>query len=203
MQKPGPSERIVIGLTGSFGSGKSTVASIFRSQGAVVFDADKIVHRLIAPGTPVYRRVVREFGTGILHSDKSINRHTLGVLVFGKKSLLVRLNAIIHPEVIRIISKGLKRVRQGIAVIDAPLLFEAGLEKKADVLIVVKASRQNQIRRVQKRSSLATSAIVKRIRSQIPLCQKLGRADFVIDNDGTISETRKQVARIRRQLWRS
>lgn len=203
MRKQRPSDRIVIGLTGSFGSGKSTVASLFRSLGAAVIDADEIAHAVSRPGTAVWRRITREFGAGILNDDKSINRHRLGALVFGKKRLLTRLNTIVHPAVIRAINHGLGKVRRGMVVVDAPLLFEAGLEKKVDVLVVVKASRRVQVERIKKKSSLARSAIVRRIQSQIPLRQKIKRADFVIDNNGTVHETKKQVARIRRLLWRS
>lgn len=203
MPKQKPFNKIVIGLTGSFGSGKSTVASMFRSRGAIVIDADRIAHASIRPGRHAYRLIRKEFGSGILSNDKTINRRALGALVFSRKNLLARLNAIIHPSVIRAIDRGIAQARTGIVVVDAPLLFEAGLEKKADVLIVVRASQKNQIKRIQKKSSLTRLAIVKRIQSQIPLRQKARRADFVIDNDGTVKETRKQVARIRRQLWRS
>lgn len=198
-----PARRIIIGLTGSFGSGKSTVASIFRSSGAVIIDADRIAHAVIRPGNPAYRRIKKEFGSGILKEDKTIDRRKLALVVFGRKPLVSKLNALVHPQVIRGIGQRIKKARKGIVVIDAPLLFEAGMEKVADVLIVVNASQENQIQRIQKKSSLTRSAILKRTRSQIPLRQKVRRADFVIDNNGTVKETRKQVARIRRQLWRS
>ena len=192
-------DKIVVGLTGSFGSGKSTVASFFKAMGAAVIDADRISHEITLPGNLAYRRIIAEFGAGILNADTTINRPALACLVFGRKPLACRLNAIIHPVVIRMIAARIKKIRKGVIIVDAPLLFEAGMEKSTDCVVVVKASQVNQVRRIQKKSSLTTSAILKRIQSQIPLREKVRRADFVIDNNGTTKKTKKQVE----EIWKS
>ncbi len=195
--------KIVLGLTGSFGSGKTTVAGILKSYGAKIIDADRIAHTIIKPGSASYKKIIRIFGSAILNKDKSINRHNLGQIVFNNRALLVKLNSIVHPEVIRIIKDELRRAREGIVVIDAPLLIESGLNKLTHKLIVVKINRLKQLKRLQKKLGLNKRDIQLRINCQLPLEDKVRMADFVIDNNKTISETKKQVAQIRRKLWRS
>jgi dephospho-CoA kinase len=195
--------KIVIGLTGSFGSGKTTVAGIFRSLGAEIIDADKIAHALIKPRTGIYKKIVKIFGKDIINADKHINRERLARVVFNHRDLLKRLNRVIHPPIIRIIKKRIKAVSKGIVVLDAPLLIEAGLERTVDKLIVVTVTRKKQIERVRAKTGLSPQEILKRIHTQLPLSHKVRLADFVIDNSGTIGKTRKQVNAIRRLLWKS
>jgi dephospho-CoA kinase len=196
-------KKIVIGLTGSFGTGKTTVAGFFRSYGAKVIDADKIAHQVIRPGKKAYRKIVSVFGKGILKKDKSIDRAVLSELVFNKRNLLSRLNKIVHPEVIAVIMRNINASANKVIVLDAPLLIEAGLKKQVDKLIVVKATKSRQIERAGNRLSLSRAQIIKRIKCQIPLKNKLRLADFIIDNQGSIRQTKEQVRKIRRQLWRS
>lgn len=199
-----PSKRkIILGITGSFGSGKSTVARIFKSFGAQVIDADKIAHGCILFGTKTYKRIIRLFGKDILQKKGIINRRKLAEIVFNNKNLLKKLNNIIHPEVIRIIRSQIKLSKARIVVLDAPLLIEAKLKGLVDKLIVVKINRVKQVKRIQGKTSLSSTDILKRVRSQIPLREKARLADFIIDNNGPIRETRKQVERIRRLLWKS
>jgi dephospho-CoA kinase len=196
--------KIVIGLTGNFGSGKTTVAKILRSwKGARVIDADKIARALLVPGTRIYREVVRVFGRGILKKDRTINRRKLGRLVFEDKRLRRCLNKIMHPEVIRIIRRKIRSYPSGIIVLDAALLIEAGLMSEVDKLIVVKISPREQIRRLQDKTSLSRLEILKRISAQMAQNQKVRLADFIIDNSGTIEQTRKQAQVIRRVLWKN
>ena len=188
----------IIGLTGSIGTGKTFVASVFRSLGAEVLDADRIAHGVIRRPTVVYRKIVRIFGPGILDSRKNIDRKKLGRIVFGDKKKLSKLNRIVHPEVIRVIKKRTAGAGKGrVVVIDAPLLVEARLDRMVDALVVVTSSRKAQIDRCRKKSGLAESEVLKRIASQIPLKEKVRRADFIIDNNGTKTKTRKLV----RSVW--
>jgi len=196
-------KKIVLGLTGSFGSGKTTVAGIFRSYGAKVIDADRIAHSVIRPGTGVYRAIANAFGRGIFKKNKSVNRKKLAAIVFNDLGSLKRLNKAVHPEVIRIIKKKISLIPSGIIVLDAPLLIEKGLEKIADKLIVVDITGQKQIERLQKKIGADKPDILKRIKAQIPLRDKVRLADFVIDNSGSKKGTRRQVQKIRRLLWRS
>jgi len=191
-----PRKRVVVGLTGSFGSGKSSVAGIFAGRGAHVIDADKIAHSLIRPASSVYRRIIRVFGEDILKKDSTIDRRKLGEIVFNDKARLARLNRIIQPEIIRMIKSRIRAHTSGIIVLDAPLLVEAGLTKLVDTLIVVTISPDKQISRIMKKTGLLQSEIKKRIACQIPLAEKIIRADFVIDNDQTKSRTRRQALEV-------
>ena len=196
---------MVLGVTGSFGSGKSTVAGMFRDYGAGVLDADRIAHQSIRPGTAAYRRVVSVFGKGVLKKGRTIDRRKLGKIVFADKGLLVKLNGIIHPEVIAVIKKEIRKAKaQGKSkaiVLDVPLLIEAGLVKLADKIIVVKSGPATQAKRAMKRTGLSGEEIMERIKSQIPLRAKMRLADFIIDNNGTLDKTKKQVARLAKELF--
>jgi dephospho-CoA kinase len=196
-------KKMTIGLTGSFASGKTTVAGMFRSFGAAVIDADRISHGLIAPGMSAYKKIIKAFGRSVVKANGSIDRDKLGKIVFKDKALLNRLNHILHPEVIGVINKMIRGCRNKIVVVDAPLLIEAGLDKAVDKLIVVKIAKKKQIERAKIKTWLSAADISKRIRSQIPLCNKVRIADFVIDNSKTIEKTKEQAARIRRLLWRN
>lgn len=190
---------MVIGVTGSFGSGKTTVAKLFARCGATVIDADALVHKLISPGNRVYREVLREFGQRILGPNgEDINRKALAEIVFNNKSALRKLCGIIHPAVIRDIKA---RIRKNSpdkdVIIDAPLLIEAGLNRILDKLVVVKADKSTQAMRVIKKTGLSRCQIDKRISFQMPLKEKSKLADFIIDNNGSKSETERQV----RKIW--
>ncbi|MCM8799393.1 MAG: dephospho-CoA kinase [Candidatus Omnitrophica bacterium] len=167
---------MVIGITGSFGTGKSTVAKIFKSLGAKLIDADKIAHEFVSP----YRR--RE----------------LKDIVFKKKAYLELICKILHPLIISKIKKELKKLnpKKNIIVIDAPLLIETGLDRIVDYLVVVKTKRSIQIERIKKKTGLKEKDILRRIRFQIPLKKKVSLADFVIDNNSSIPNTKKQIIKI-------
>ncbi len=203
MPRPRKNKKSIIGLTGSFGSGKSTVAGIFAAYGARVIDADKIARAAVRRGSKVYKKIVTSFGNRVLARDKAIDRRKLAELIFNDPKQLKRLNAIIHPEVIRIIKAKINSLKKGVIVLDAPLLLEANLQRILDCLIVVKISRDKQFSRLIKRRSLKRADILKRIKSQISQKMKLRFADFIINNSGSLANTRKQVAQIRRKLWKN
>jgi len=189
----------VIGLTGGFGTGKTTVAEMLHALGAEVIDADRIARQLLRPQEKVYRKIVFLFGNKILKKGSlQIERKKLARIVFQNKLALKKLNKIIHPEVIRIIKGKLKKIKKKFVVIDAPLLLEAGLEKDVDILVVVKADNAKQIKRLKLKFGLAEEEIKKRIAQQMPLGEKIKKADFLIDNNGSKRQTRKSVER----LWR-
>jgi dephospho-CoA kinase len=197
------SKNIVLGLVGTFGSGKTTVAGYFRLLGAKVIDADLIAHSIIRPPGQVYKKIVRTFGARVLGKNRAIDRVRLGRLVFRDAKLVRKLNRITHPAIIRIIKDKIRRAKERVIVLDAPLLVEAGLERSADKLITVKAGRKNQLGRLLRRTRLNKDQILERLKAQIPISDKIRIADFVIDNNGLRKETRKQVVKIWRLLWKN
>jgi len=188
---------LVIGITGSFGTGKSTVAKIFASLGVKIIDADKIAHKILRHDNKVSKKIIKVFGQSILDNSKNISREKLGKVVFQNKKLLKKLCDIIHPEVIKKIRSEIGAFRakgkKAIIAIEAPLLIEAGLLGLVDRLVVVVTSKSNQIKRIHKKINLSTSAIKRRIDAQLPLSKKIRLADYIIDNNQTIALTRKQV----------
>ncbi len=194
---------LIIGLTGGFGTGKTYVASVFGSLGAREIDADRIAHKSIMRASPCYREVVSSFGKGILDRKGRIDRKRLASIVFSNKKELKRLNAIVHPYVIRRIKAKIRTAKESdIVVVDAPLLAEANLLCFVDKLVVVKAPREKQISRAMKRLGIGRKECMRRIRNQMPLYRKVALADYVIDNDGTKRETKKQVLKTWRMIWR-
>lgn len=172
---------MIIGVTGSVGTGKTTVARMFKRLGAYVVDADKIVHRIL---------------------DKSARQRLAG-FVFDQPGTLKKLCRIIHPLVKREIFSELKKHKSGRAiVIDAPLLIESGLDEKCDYLLVVKANLKQQLERASESLSLPEEQIRKRIKQQMPLRKKMRLADFVIDNRGTLKNTEKQVKEVWEEIWK-
>lgn len=202
-QSLNPKKKIIIGLTGSFGSGKTTVAGIFKEYGAKIIDADRIAHRIIRPKTKIYKKIVKAFGKDILKKDTAIDRSKLAKIVFDSPDLLKRLNNIVHPEVIRIIRGNVKAAQDKVIVLDVPLLIESALKNLVDKIIVVRIPKQKQIERIRKILLLSKTDILKRIDAQMSLSDKVRLADFVIDNSGAIEKTKKQVGKIRRLLWKN
>lgn len=192
-----------MGLTGSFGSGKSTVARFFKPLGAKIIDADRIARKVVRPKTKIYKKIIAAFGRQILKTNNQIHRDRLAHLVFNNKNYLQKLNKIMHPAIIRIIDDEIKTSKARLIVLDAPLLIEAGLRNMVDKLIVVKLSRRQQIQRLLKKTRLTKKDILKRIKQQIPLEEKIRIADFIIDNNGSMQNTQKQVKEIRRSLWKN
>lgn len=137
---------ILIGLTGGVATGKSTVAKMFQRCGAVVIDADELVREVVQPDKPAWREIVRRFGTAVLNSDKTINRQALGRIVFQNRAKLRQLERIIHPRVAReqtrLTRQATREDPHAVVVYDVPLLFEAGIDKRVDNIIVVSADQK-------------------------------------------------------------
>ena len=207
MLKRDKDKKIVIGVTGIFGSGKSTVSGMLKSYGLKIIDADKIAHRYLLPGTGTYKKILDCFGRGVLKKNDKIDRKKLGKLVFSNKKLLKKLNNIVHPKVIFDIREGIRKSKEKVVVLDAPLLLESGLRKIVDDLIVVIIERDELIRRLAKKTVLKRTEILKRLKSQIPQKVKSRFANFIIDNSGTVSETKRQVKKVMEKIeegmWRN
>lgn len=197
----GAKRKIIIGVTGGFGTGKTTVANMFKALGAVLLDADTMAHKTLKKNTSSYKKIVKVFGRRILDKSGRIDRQELADITFRNKSLIRKLCSIIHPLVIEEIEKSIANARDSRAiVIDAPLLIEAGLQKKADYLVVVKTSRSTQIGRAKKKFGLTSGEIIRRIKNQMPLGKKVRMADYVINNEGGIIKTKKSVKKIWKEI---
>ena len=198
-----------VGLTGGIASGKSLVSQTFTELGAHTIDADEIAHELMHPGEPVYDEIIKSFGSGILNPDKTVNRAKLAELAFDKrKPRIYELNRLIHPGVIERYERWMddigKRESDAIVMLEAALLLEAGLRRRFDQIIVVTCKPQQRIDRWAARHNLdpetAKTEVTRRMMAQAPVEAKIQAADFVIDNSGTVEETRKQVKDIYQQL---
>jgi len=189
-----------VGLTGGIASGKTTVGHVFAELGAYVVDADALAREIMAPGTAVHARIVERFGQEILGADGRVSRPALARRVFHDRRAREDLNAIVHPEVgveaARRIEAYAPRGRAPIAVFDAALLVESGLYRDFHKVVVVSCGRPTQIRRLLARDGLSMEEAEARIDSQATLDEKLAVADYVIDTEGTLRQTRRQVERI-------
>ena len=191
---------IVVGLTGGIATGKSTVAQMFKRCGAIIIDADQLARDVVRPGKPAWREIVKVFGDGVLNQDGSINRHALGTIVFHNRRKLRRLEHIIHPRVAReqqhLARRIAKRASHAVVVYEVPLLFESGAHQRVDTIIVVTADRETQIARLKHRNGMTRAEALRRIKNQMPLAQKVRRADVVLDGTGDKTLVRKEVRRL-------
>ena len=202
-----------VGLTGGIAAGKSVVGEMFVTLGAHLVQADRIAHSLMQPGEAVYNEVVRHFGREILNPDGSVNRAKLAEVAFGhpsdaegkRASRIEELNRIVHPVVIRSQDAWMEEMgRQdphAIAIVEAALILEAGAGERFDCLIVVTCSAEQRVARFAARQKIdldtARKEVMRRMAAQMPDESKIKAADYVIDNSGSLEQTREQV----RQVW--
>ena len=194
---------LVLGLTGGIASGKSTVAAIFADLGATVVNADRLARAVVVPGSPALAELVAAFGAAMLTPGGEADREALGRRVFADAVARERLNAITHPAIARLAEARLRELRAAgvpLVIYEAALLFEAGAEKRVDAVLMVTIDPVVQEQRLAERDRLAPGEIRARIAAQWPQAEKVARADFVIDNSGSLDETRGQVAALYRQL---
>lgn len=187
---------LVIGLTGSIGTGKSTIANKFKQLNIPVVDADKIAREVVEPHTETYRKIVETFGEEILHEDKTLNRKALGNIVFTDEKKRKQLNSIIHPairkEMLRQRDEWIAKGKECV-VLDIPLLYESKLTHFVDKVIVVYVDEEVQLKRIMERDQSSEEDAKNRIAAQIPVAEKAKRADAVIDNNGSIEHSYKQL----------
>lgn len=196
---------LIIGLTGGIVSGKTTVASMFKKLGAKIIDADKLGHSVILPHKSAWRKIVKIFGKDILQNDLTIDRKKLGKIVFANQILLKKLDEITHPEIVKLIKKEIDSVKnkednqKKILIIDAALIYETKIDRLMDKIIVVYIDEDEQIKRLIKRNNLSHDEALQRIKSQMPIKEKVKMADYVIDNSNSLNKTREQV----KKIWQS
>jgi dephospho-CoA kinase len=194
---------IIVGLTGSVGTGKSTVAKFFRQLGAYIVDWDELARAEMRPSSKAWKEIVEYFGKDFLNEDLTINRQKLAEVIFCDEEKLTELNHIVHPEVLKEDERMTSEIKSldpdAIIIKDIPLLFELTHPIFVDKIVVVSASERNQLRRLEERGMSCEDA-QSRVKSQLPLEEKIKSADFVINNDGSLEETKRQVKEIYNSL---
>ncbi len=188
--------RLIVGIGGNMGSGKSTVAAELRRYGARVIDADQLARGLLRQGTEEYRQLVAAFGKGILNKKGEIDRERLAQEAFSSKSKLKRLNEIMHPPIIKRIKEELNRIKTGLVVVDAALLFSCGLYKEMDVAILVTAPDGLRVKRMVK-AGFNKEDVERRLAVQGSDRKYWDKADFVLENQGSVAELKRKT----RALW--
>ena len=190
---------VIVGLTGSVGTGKSTVANLFKELGAYVVDWDELAREVTRPHLKAWKEIVEYFGKSILNEDLTINRQKLADIVFSDKEKVAKLNQIVHPEVLKEDERMTSEIKSldpnALIIKDIPLLFELTRPIFADRIVVVSASEQTQLKRLEE-MGMSREDAQSRIKSQLSLEEKIKSADFVINNDGPLEETKKQVEEI-------
>lgn len=189
----------IIGLTGGIASGKTTVGKYLQNSGLPVIDADEVARVVVRPGTPTYFSIVDRFGLGILTNDSQIDRPTLGQIIFNNKEKRDLLNSLVHPAIrLEIVQRSLWYFLRGhrAIVLDTPLLFESGMHRFVTCTLVVYVPPHLQKQRLMQRNGLNAGDAQARINSQMPIEKKKDLATYVVDNSGTMSETREQVDRM-------
>ncbi len=192
---------VVIGVTGGVGTGKSTVAKMFKQLGATVLDADVIAHQVMEPKRLAWRQIVKQFGEAMLNDDQTINRKQLAARIFADEEARKRLERIIHPQVLRHIKQQLprlKRRRVSAVVLDVPLLLEVGAQRLVDVVVVVTAPPEVQQERLHAKHGWSEEEIAARRGAQWDVPAKVALADYVVENRHGLEATRTQV----KQIWK-
>jgi len=189
----------LIGLTGNIASGKTAVAELLAKRGAVIIDADVLAREAVQRGSPALTAIVEKWGKGVLDADGNLDRAALRHIVFENQSDLDELNEIVHPEVGRLRSREVAAARdrgEKVVVCVIPLLFERHLADEFDVIVLVDAPRSLRMERMVRDRGIEEAEAMKMIASQMPADLKRARADFVIENAGSLEELEDEVDRI-------
>ncbi|PFP27777.1 dephospho-CoA kinase [Bacillus sp. AFS073361] len=190
---------LVIGLTGGIASGKSTVSNFFKEMNITVVDADIEARLAVMKGEAAYFKIIAEFGEDILLADGEIDRPKLGSIIFHQVEKRQLLNDIVHPEVRRRMKDQVETAKKNgeeVVVLDIPLLFESKLTYMVDKTLLVFVDNETQLKRLMARNNLSVMDAEARIHSQMPLSDKLRLADAVINNNGSVEDTKKQLLEI-------
>ena len=190
---------LLVGLTGNIGSGKSTVDQLLSERGATIIDADVLARRAVEIGTPAYRAIVERWGTSILGPDGMLDRGALRRIVFSDPAELEQLNTLVHPEVERMRAELVEAARMRgdkLVVCDVPLLFERKMTDLFDRIVLVDAPRPVRLERLVRERGLRETEAMDMIVAQMPAELKRARADFVIDNVGTLTQLDARVTEV-------
>jgi len=189
----------VLGITGGIATGKSTALRMFGELGAQTLSADEIARRVLAPGGPAHAPTIEAFGAGILDSNGDIDRRRLGSIVFADPAAREKLNSITHPPIIELTLRAIEDFRRNaspgaVLAVEIPLLFECDMAGSVDEVLVISSEQRTQAHRLTTRSGLTPDEVEMRLRAQMPIAEKMERADRVIRNDGSQEDLRGAVA---------
>jgi len=193
----------VVGLTGGIGSGKSTVARFFGELGVPVIDADQVAREVVEPGTAGLAEVVEAFGEAVLDDAGRLDRAAVAERVFGDDAARKRLEGILHPKIGAASMQKLAALAaegHAYAIYEAALIVENGAYRTMNALVVVAVDEATQLARVRARDGLDEAAVRARVASQLPQAEKVAVADWVIENDGTLEQTKARVARVHAEI---
>lgn len=197
---------LLVGLTGSIATGKSTVSEMFRRLGCEVIDADLLAREVVAPGEPALAEIAEEFGRDVLQPDGALDRKKLGAIVFGDAARRKRLEQITHPAIATRFQRRLAELEargfDGIVLWDAPVMIESGGYKSMEKLVVVATDEATQAARLCARDAIEALEADRKIKSQMPVAEKAKLADYVIDNAGDRAATERQVREVHEALLR-
>jgi len=195
---------VIVALTGGIGSGKSTVAGMFKDEGAYVIDFDQLARSVVEPDKPAWRDIVDYFGPEILSPNRTLNRSALAEIVFSDDESRKALEGFTHPRIFEESDALVKAIKRkdpfSVVIIDFPLLFELELNKKFDRVIVVYVPRAVQLKRIIERDGLAREEAEKRLNSQVSIEEKRSLSDYIINSEGDLNDTRNQVRKAINEL---
>jgi len=195
---------VIVALTGGIGSGKSTVAGMFKDEGAYVIDFDQLARSVVEPDKPAWRDIVDYFGPEILSPNRTLNRSALAEIVFSDDESRKALEGFTHPRIFEESDALVKAIKRkdpfSVVIIDFPLLFELELNKKFDRVIVVYVPRAVQLKRIIERDGLAREEAEKRLNSQVSIEEKRSLSDYIINSEGDLNDTRNQVRKAIHEL---
>lgn len=196
----------VIGITGGIGTGKSTVAELFRDGGAEVYSADEAAREITMPGSPALIEIAGQFGQQFIRPDGTLDRAALGAYVFSNPDARRKLEAITHPRIRERLRQQIEASRRrkpaSLVAVEVPLLYEGAMQDWFDAVVVVTSSKESQVARLKAKGFSEEDAEL-RIGAQMPLDEKAARADFIITNNGSREELRTSVEKLLRQLMKS
>ena len=191
-----------VALTGGIATGKSHVRAAFEELGVPAVDSDVLARDALAPGTAGLAAVIDRFGREVLHPDGSLDRRKLAGVVFADPDARRALEAIVHPDVRRVTDDwfaSLDARRHPYAIADIPLLYEVSRDRDFDVVVVAACDPETQVRRVMERNGISEPDARQRLAAQLPIAEKVRRADYVIQTDGTFADTNRQIL----QVWKA
>lgn len=195
---------IIVGLTGGISSGKTVVSQFFQDLGAKVIDADKVYREIIESDPTLSSLIARHFGQEVMREDKGLDRKALRLIVFQDPEKLALLNRITHPFIGKEIRKRIEEIKgsspHAIIIIEGAILIEAGIPEMIEKVILILSAPETQIRRLMQRDKIEKDEALMRIKSQLPLSEKIPYGDFFIDNEGDRENTKRETERVYRAL---